>query len=152
MVPLAYRIRRPRPPPSDLHRFLLETDADESVHLAGKPGLRQSSPPLVSVPGGRVAQGPAAHLGPVRVGRTIADRTGAAWCGVPAELDSLPPTPRQRLDPAGLPPLVLRPYPLHGRALLLSAVQRPETEQRRFPAGRHRLRPDRMDGIHRVAP
>src|SRR5260370_8490434 len=94
--------------------------------MAGRTRLRESGATLVPVRGHRMASRRIPALGSALLGRPIADRPGPARRSLSIQLDPVPAAAERWLDPANVHELVLRPDPLHGGAVLLLAVPRPE--------------------------
>src|SRR6266481_6748954 len=131
---MAIRSRLAHAASGDLHLLFLEAGAEQPVHLAGESGHCQPDSALVSVPGRRVASGEHSALGPLPLGRTALSRPRTTGCLVPAQLAVVPRAAAAWLDPPIRSPLVFRADPFSGGAVLLLAVQGPETDARGFPA------------------
>src|SRR5260370_2962772 len=94
------------------HRWnLLEADAHQPVHLAGRTRLRESGAALVPVRGHRMASRRIPALGSALLGRPIADRPGSARRSLSVQLDPIPFAAPRWLTPTFVPNFLLTPHP-----------------------------------------
>ena len=121
---------------ADLDGILLEAGADQSVHLARRPGSRLSSVAMVPVSSRGVAPGQLSALGSEPLGGPASAGPGATRCGLPVELAAVFPAPSPRMDTAGVFALVLSSNTFPWFGVYLSALPGFGTPALGFHSGR----------------